>query len=93
MDAVYEIGRIFRNEGVDSKHNPEFTTVEAYIAYSNLEGMMKLCEGLFEKLAYKINGTDKVKIGDHEISLKAPFKRIDMCDAVNQKTNEDFRSC
>ncbi len=92
LEGVYEIGRLFRNEGMDLSHNPEFTTVEAYVAYSDLQGMMELCEGLFEKLALKINGSYDVRIGDKTISLKAPFKRIDMCDAVNSKTNEDFRN-
>ena len=92
MEGVYEIGRLFRNEGMDLKHNPEFTTVEAYVAYSDLEGMMKLCENLFEEVSTKVLGTTELQTGDHTISLKAPFKRINMTDAVNEKTGKDFRN-
>ena len=92
MEGVYEIGRLFRNEGMDLKHNPEFTTVEAYVAYSDLEGMMSLCENLFEEVSEKVLGTTEIQTGNHTISLKAPFKRINMCDAVNEKTGRDFRN-
>ncbi len=91
MEGVYEIGRLFRNEGMDLKHNPEFTTVEAYVAYSDLEGMMTLCENLFEEVSTKVLGTTEIVTGDHTISLKAPFKRVNMTDAVNEKTGKDFR--
>ena len=91
MEGVYEIGRLFRNEGMDLKHNPEFTTIEAYVAYSDLEGMMKLCENLMEEVAMKVLGTTEIPTGDHTISLKAPFKRVDMTDAVKEKTGKDFR--
>ena len=91
MEGVYEIGRLFRNEGMDLKHNPEFTTIEAYVAYSDLEGMMKLCENLMEEVATTVLGTTEIVTGDHTISLKAPFKRVDMTDAVNEKTGKDFR--
>ncbi len=91
MEGVYEIGRLFRNEGMDLKHNPEFTTVEAYVAYSDLEGMMALCENLFEEVSTKVLGTTEIVTGDHTISLKAPFKRVNMTDAVNEKTGKDFR--
>ena len=92
MEGVYEIGRLFRNEGMDLKHNPEFTTIEAYVAYSDLEGMMKLCEGLMEDVAMTVLGTTDIVTGDHTISLKAPFKRVDMTDAVNEKTGKNFRN-
>ena len=92
MEGVYEIGRLFRNEGMDLKHNPEFTTIEAYVAYSDLEGMMKLCENLMEEVAMTVLGTTEIQTGDHTISLKAPFKRVDMTDAVNEKTGKDFRN-
>ncbi len=92
MEGVYEIGRLFRNEGMDLKHNPEFTTIEAYVAYSDLEGMMKLCENLMEEVSMTVLGTTQIQTGDHTISLKAPFKRVDMTDAVNEKTGKDFRS-
>ena len=91
MEGVYEIGRLFRNEGMDLKHNPEFTTLEAYVAYSDLEGMMKLCENLMEDVATKVLGTTDVKVGDKTISLKAPFNRVDMTDSVSAKTGKDFR--
>ena len=92
MEGVYEIGRLFRNEGMDLKHNPEFTTVEAYVAYSDMEGMMVLCENLFEDVAMSVLGTTEIQTGDHTISLKAPFKRVNMTDAVNEKTGRDFRN-
>ena len=91
MEGVYEIGRLFRNEGMDLKHNPEFTTVEAYMAYSDLEGMMVLCENLFEEVALKVLGTTDIKTKTNTISLKAPFKRVNMTDAVNEKTGKDLR--
>lgn len=92
LEGVYEIGRMFRNEGMDTKHNPEFTCLEAYVAYSDMQGMMKLCEGLFEEVAYKINGSYEVMCKEQKISLKAPFKRLNMTDAVNDKTGVDFRN-
>lgn len=91
MEGVYEIGRLFRNEGMDLKHNPEFTTVEAYVAYSDLEGMMVLCENLLEEVATKVLGTTQVETKNGSISLKAPFKRVNMTDAVNEKIGKDFR--
>ena len=92
MEGVYEIGRLFRNEGMDLKHNPEFTTVELYVAYTDLEGMMDTNERLFEYVANEVLGTTEVKVGEHNISLKAPFKRVNMTDAVNEKTGVDFRN-
>ena len=93
LEGVYEIGRLFRNEGMDPKHNPEFTTVEAYVAYSDMAGMMDLCERLFETVSLEILGTNEVKINDDiTVSLKAPYKRLNMCDAVNEKTGKDFRN-
>ena len=91
MEGVYEIGRIFRNEGMDPKHNPEFTTVEAYLAYSDLEGMMKLNEELFEAVAMETYGKTDFEYAGHTISLKAPYKRWDMTDAVKEITGVDFR--
>jgi len=90
MEGVYEIGRLFRNEGMDTKHSPEFTTVEAYVAYSDMEGMMELVEGLFEKVALDVfNKTDFEWMG-HTISLKGPFKRLHMVDAIKEETGIDF---
>lgn len=90
LEGVYEIGRIFRNEGMDLKHNPEFTTMEAYMAFSNLEGMMKMNEELFEFVATEVFGTTDFRLLGHDISLKAPFKRWNMVDAVKEVTGVDF---
>lgn len=91
LEGVYEIGRLFRNEGMDATHNPEFTTVEAYVAYSDLHGMMDLIEGLFDHVANKVLGTTDITYQGQQISLKAPFKRITMCDAIKEKTGIDFK--
>jgi lysyl-tRNA synthetase, class II len=90
LEGVYEIGRLFRNEGMDTKHNPEFTTVEAYLAYSDMEGMMKLNEGLFESVAMEVFNTTEFTLGENQVSLKAPFKRWHMVDAVREVTGVDF---
>ncbi|WBP83994.1 lysine--tRNA ligase [Mycoplasmopsis edwardii] len=90
IDRVYEIGRIFRNEGIDTTHNPEFTSIEFYEAYSNLEGMMNRTETLFKRLAKKLNKT-KVMNKGVEIDLEKPFNRIDMVDAVSNATGHNFR--
>ena len=90
MESVYEIGRLFRNEGMDATHNPEFTTVEAYMAYGDLSDMMDLAEGLFSELALNILGTTELTYQGKEISLKAPFKRITMVDAIKEVTGIDF---
>ena len=90
LEGVYEIGRIFRNEGMDQKHNPEFTTVEAYVAYSDLEGMMKLNEGLFESVAQEVFHKTEFEYEGNLISLKAPYKRWNMVDAVKEVTGVDF---
>lgn len=90
LEGVYEIGRLFRNEGMDPKHNPEFTTVEAYVAYSDMEGMMKLNEGLFESVAMEVFGKTDFEFLGNTVSLKAPFKRWHMVDAVKEITGVDF---
>ena len=90
LEGVYEIGRLFRNEGMDAKHNPEFTTVEAYVAYSDLEGMMNMVEGLFSHVAMKVCNTTEVEWQDKTISLKAPFKRVHMVDAIKEVCAVDF---
>lgn len=92
MDAVYEIGRLFRNEGMDKNHNPEFTTIELYKAYSDLDGMMELLENLISNVAMEINQTYEVTWREQNISLKAPYKRIKMTDAIKEITNIDFAS-
>lgn len=90
MEAVYEIGRVFRNEGMDTKHNPEFTLMEAYLAYSDLEGMMDMTEGMFTKIAKEVMGKMTYNWGGNEISLEGPWKRISMVDAIKEKTCIDF---
>ncbi len=90
LEGVYEIGRIFRNEGMDLKHNPEFTTMEAYVAYTDLEGMMKLNEELFEYVATTVFGKTDFEFMGHTVSLKAPYKRWNMVDAVQEVTGVDF---
>ncbi|RIV16517.1 lysine--tRNA ligase [Mycoplasmopsis gallopavonis] len=90
IDRVYEIGRIFRNEGIDTTHNPEFTSIEFYEAYTNLEGMMNRTEELIKRIAQKL-GKEKVMNKGVEIDLTAPFKRLDMVDAVSEATGVNFR--
>ena len=92
MERVYEIGRLFRNEGMDAMHNPEFTTVEAYQAYSDIDGMMELAESLFRNVALDVLGKTTVNNHDVEIDLGEPFKKIHMADAVKDATGIDFRS-
>jgi len=90
MDAVYEIGRIFRNEGMDRKHNPEFTTIELYKAFTDLEGMMDITEGIVSSCAMAINGTYDVEYLGHNISLAPGFKRAHMVDLINEQTGINF---
>lgn len=90
MEAVYEIGRLFRNEGMDATHNPEFTTVEAYLAYGDLSDMMTLVEELVSGLAQDICGTTEITYCGNSISLKAPFKRVHMVDAIKEQTGINF---
>ena len=92
MDAVYEIGRVFRNEGMDPKHNPEFTLMEAYLAYSDLEGMMDLTEGMYTTIAKEVCGKMVFNFGGHEINLEGPWKRISMTDAIKEQTGIDFKA-
>lgn len=91
MEGVYEIGRLFRNEGMDTMHNPEFTTIEFYIAYSDMHGMMEMAEGLFEYVATEVLGTTEITYQGKQISLKGPFKRITMTDAIKEKCGVDFK--
>ena len=90
MDAVYEIGRLFRNEGMDRNHNPEFTTIEVYKAYSDLEGMMDLTENLISNACRAVNGTTEITWKGHDISLAPKYKRIHMVDAIKEVTGIDF---
>lgn len=90
LEKVYEFGRLFRNEGMDTKHNPEFTTVEVYEAYSDMDGMMELTEGMIEYAAMKVCGTTELPWKDKVINVKAPFKRLHMVDAIKDACGVDF---
>ncbi|MDD6221353.1 MAG: lysine--tRNA ligase, partial [Lachnospiraceae bacterium] len=90
MERVYEIGRVFRNEGVDTKHNPEFTLMELYQAYTDYYGMMELTESLFRDLAQKVCGSTTIQYGDTEIDLGKPFRRMTMTEAVKELADVDF---
>ena len=90
MERVYEIGRVFRNEGVDTRHNPEFTLMELYQAFTDYYGMMDLVEDLIRDVCQKVNGTTKIKYGDVELDFSKPFERITMIDAVKKYAGVDF---
>ena len=90
LERVYEIGRVFRNEGVDTRHNPEFTLMELYQAYTDYEGMMELTESMFRYLAQKVLGTTKFKYGDIELDFGKPFERMTMNDAIKKYAGIDF---
>lgn len=92
MERVYEIGRIFRNEGMDVKHNPEFTTIELYEAYTDYRGMMELTENMINACAQRACGTDKITYQGEEVDLAVPFKRLSMNDAIKEYTGIDFLS-
>ena len=93
MERVYEVGRIFRNEGMDTKHNPEFTTCELYQAFTNLDGMMDILEGILTGAAKEILGTYQVTWMGHDIDLTPSWKRVTMADAVKNVTGADFMAC
>ena len=90
FDKVYEIGRMFRNEGMDATHNPEFTTMELYQAYGDFEDMMEITETMVEDVANKVKGTTVVEFDGNEIELKAPWRRVSMIDAVKEYSGVDF---
>uniref|UniRef100_UPI00288928DA lysine--tRNA ligase n=1 Tax=uncultured Anaerococcus sp. TaxID=293428 RepID=UPI00288928DA len=90
FDRVYEIGRMFRNEGMDATHNPEYTAMELYQAYGDYEDMMEITENMVEHVAKKVKGTTLVEFDGHEIELKAPWKRIPMIEAVKEYSGVDF---
>lgn len=90
LERVYEIGRVFRNEGVDTRHNPEFTLMELYQAYTDYEGMMELTESMFRYLAEKVCGTTKITYNGIEIDLGKPFERLTMNDAIKKYAGIDF---
>lgn len=93
FEGVYEIGRLFRNEGMSPKHNPEFTTVEAYLAYSDMEGVMTVIEDMIEYVAMATLNHTKVEYGGKEIELKGPYKRIHMVDAIKEAIGVDLLPC
>jgi len=93
FERVYEIGRIFRNEGMSVKHNPEFTTIELYQAYANVEDMMDLCENLFYHCAKMLHGTGQITYQGTPVDLTPPWPRLAMLDAVKQYTGADFSDC
>lgn len=90
FEGVYEIGKNFRNEGMDRFHNPEFTCMELYVQYKDYNWMMSFTEKLIEKICIAVNGKPEVKVGDHIISFKAPFRRIPILDAIKEKTGFDL---
>ncbi|WP_297071582.1 lysine--tRNA ligase [uncultured Duncaniella sp.] len=90
FDGVYEIGKNFRNEGMDRTHNPEFTCMEIYVAYKDYNWMMEFTEQLVEKICLDVNGTTEIKVGDNMINFKAPFRRVTMTDAIKEHTGIDI---
>ena len=90
FEGVYEIGKNFRNEGMDKNHNPEFTCMELYVSYKDYKWMMAYTEKLLEKICLDVNGTTEVRVGDNVISFKAPFRRVTMLDAIKEKTGYDL---
>lgn len=90
FEGVYEIGKNFRNEGMDRFHNPEFTCMELYVQYKDYNWMMSFTEKLIEKICIVVNGKPEVKVGDHIISFKAPFRRLPILDAIKEKTGFDL---
>ena len=89
-EGVYEIGKNFRNEGMDRTHNPEFTCMEIYVAYKDYNWMMKFTENMIEKICLDVNGTTEVQVGDNVINFKAPFKRVTMLDSIKEFTGYDL---
>jgi lysyl-tRNA synthetase, class II len=90
LERVYEIGRLFRNEGIDTRHNPEFTTLEAYLAYGDLDDMHKLTEKLFKEVALAATGGYLVSCGDHQINLQGPYRKVHMVELIKEMIDVDF---
>lgn len=90
FEKVYEIGRVFRNEGMDQRHNPEFTLLELYEAYTDIHGMMDITEGMFRYVANKVCGTGKITFDGVDLDLDKPFERISMVEAVRKYAGVDF---
>ena len=92
FEGVYEIGRNFRNEGMDRSHNPEFTCMELYVSYKDYNWMMSFTEQLLERICVAVNGTTDVKVGDNVISFKAPYRRLPILEAIKEKTGYDLEN-
>ena len=90
LEKVYEIGRVFRNEGVSTRHNPEFTMIELYEAYADYQDIMELTENLIAHIAQEVLGTTTVQYGEYEVDLKPQWKRLHMVDAIKEYTGVDF---
>ena len=90
LEKVYEIGRVFRNEGISTRHNPEFTMIELYEAYADYDDIMELTENLVAHVAKEVLGTTKINYGEYEIDLEPRWKRLHMVDAVKEQTGVDF---
>ncbi|MBQ6078290.1 MAG: lysine--tRNA ligase [Clostridia bacterium] len=93
LERVYEIGRLFRNEGMDAMHNPEFTSIEIYQAYTDLRGMMELCEQIMSRCCKLVNGTTQITYQGQAVDLTPPFRRLTMNDAVKEYTGRDIYAC
>jgi lysyl-tRNA synthetase class 2 len=92
FNRVYEIGRIFRNEGISTRHNPEFTSIELYQAYADYEDMMELTENMITNIVNQLHGTETLPYGDHTVSFQRPWRRITMNDVVLEQIGFDFSS-
>ncbi len=92
LERVYEIGRVFRNEGLDTRHNPEFTLMELYQAYTDYNGMMDLTERLYRRVAQEVNGSEIITYGEHVMDLSKPFERLTMVDAVKKYAGVDWNT-
>ncbi len=90
MEKVYEIGRVFRNEGVSTRHNPEFTMIELYEAYADYKDIMKLTENVIAHIAQEVIGSTKITYGDYDVDLTPEWKRVHMVDAIKEYTGVDF---
>ena len=90
LEKVYEIGRVFRNEGISTRHNPEFTMIELYEAYADYRDIMELTENLIAHVAQEVLGTTNIKYGEDEINLAPGWKRVHMVDAIKEETGVDF---
>jgi lysyl-tRNA synthetase, class II len=91
FEGVYEISKDFRNEGMDKTHNPEFTMMEIYVAYKDVYWMMEMVETLLETITREVHGTTEITVGEHQISMKAPFRRVTMLDSIKEHTGKDVR--